>query len=374
MSHAPDVAIGGGGIIGLTAAYFLARAGAEVVVYDRGDLGKEASWAGAGILPPGNPERAATPVDVLRGIGAQQFPDFSSELLALTGIDNGYRRSGAIEFLSAEHNAVPRIWAAEGIRFERMTNQSARELESFGTIDGVAYFLPDCAQVRNPWHMRALIAAVERIGVRLHPHTPIAGWRSDGGRLLCATSARGDRIHARQFLLTGGAWSSELLQPLGYRIPVHPVRGQIALLRGPSCSHIVLFGKRYLVPRGDGLTLVGSTEEPEAGYEKQTTTAGIRGLLEFARGILPLLEQATLESSWAGLRPGSPDGIPFIGAIPGWENAFVATGHFRSGVQLSIGTARMVMDLLSGVAPVFPHAAFALERIPALPCEQAFRS
>jgi glycine oxidase len=150
MPAHPDVAIIGGGIIGLTSAYFLAKAGASVAVYDRGDLGKEASWAGAGILPPGNPERAATPADRLRGIGSARFPDFSSELRDLTGIDNGYRCCGGIEFLTPEDADVPGVWAAEGIAFERLALAEAKELEPLGRVEGDPYLLPGCAQVRNP--------------------------------------------------------------------------------------------------------------------------------------------------------------------------------------------------------------------------------
>jgi glycine oxidase len=132
--------------------------------------------------------------------------------------------------------------------------------------------------------------------------------------------------------------------------------GQIALFRGGSCSRVLMLGKRYIVPRGDGLTLVGSTEEPEAGFTKRTTPEGIGGLCGFARRVVTALDDAKLEASWAGLRPGSPDGLPFIGAVPGWRNVFVATGHFRAGVQLSIGTAQAVCDLLTGQPPCVPLA------------------
>jgi glycine oxidase len=123
-----------------------------------------------------------------------------------------------------------------------------------------------------------------------------------------------------------------------------------------------MLGKRYLVPRGDGLTLVGSTEEPEAGFEKRTTLEGIGELLAFARQVVPVLAGALLETSWAGLRPGSPDGLPFIGPVPGWENVFVAAGHFRAGVQLSIGTAQALTELFTDKQTCVPLEAFALNR------------
>ncbi len=369
-----DVAIIGGGIIGLTSAYFLAKAGASVAVYDRGDLGKEASWAGAGILPPGNPDRAATPADKLRGIGSVRFPDFSAELRDLTGIDNGYRLCGGIDFLTPEDADVPELWEAEGIAFERLTLAEARHLEPLGDVEGEPYVLPGCAQVRNPWHLRALVAACEKVGVQLHRNNGADAWAFDGARIGALRLANGGRVTAGRFLLAAGAWSEALVRPLGHSPHVYPVRGQIAVLKGAGPARVLMLGKRYLVPRGDGLTLIGSTEEPEAGFEKRTTAEGIDGLLAFARRTVPSLAGAALETSWAGLRPGSPDGLPFIGAVPGWDNVFVAAGHFRAGVQLSIGTAQAVTELLTGKPTCVPLSAFALDRTPGANAKGAFRS
>lgn len=374
MPAHPDVAIIGGGIIGLTSALFLSRAGLSVVVYDRADLGREASWAGAGIIPPGNPDRAATPADTLRGIGSVRLPELSAELHALTGIDNGYRRCGGIEFLTPEDEEVTAVWAAEGIPFERLTLADARKLEPLGHVEGVPYLLPTCAQVRNPRHLRALTAGCERAGVRLHTNNGAEGWEFAGSRVAAVRLASGECVRAGRFLLAAGAWSEPLLRALGHAPRVHPVKGQIALLRGESCSRVLMLGKRYIVPRGDGLTLVGSTEEPEAGFEKRTTPEGIEALLRFARHALPVLDSATLEASWAGLRPGSPDGLPFLGRVPGADNVFVATGHFRAGVQLSIGTAQALTELLTGRPPCVDLTAFALDREPNTGAKNAFRS
>ncbi|HEY1191220.1 MAG TPA: FAD-dependent oxidoreductase [Gemmata sp.] len=374
MPVSPDVAVIGGGIIGLTSAYSLARAGLSVSVYDRGDLGTEASWAGAGIVPPGNPARAATPADMLRGIGSVRFPHFSAELRELTGIDNGYRRCGGIEFLTAEDADIPEVWAAEGIPFERLTPAAAEQLEPLGTVEGDPYLLPSCAQVRNPRHLRALVSACSKVGVQLHTHNGAEAWEFDGARVAAVRLANGERQRAGRFLLAAGAWSEQLLRPLGHTPHVYPVRGQIALLRGESCARVLMIGKRYIVPRGDGLTLVGSTEEPEAGFVKQNTPEGVAGLLAFAQNALPVLGHAKLETAWSGLRPGSPDGLPFLGAVPGWENVFVATGHFRAGVQLSIGTAQAITELLTGQPTCVDLKAFALDRVPHANAKSAFRS
>jgi glycine oxidase len=122
-----------------------------------------------------------------------------------------------------------------------------------------------------------------------------------------------------------------------------------------------MLGKRYLVPRPDGRVLVGSTEE-DVGFDKRTTAGAIRDLLDFAIAVVPALAAAPLERSWAGLRPGSPDGLPFLGPVPGVENLYVAAGHFRAGIQLSPGTALVMRDLILGRTPAVPVESFRLDR------------
>ncbi len=376
MATHPDLLIVGGGIIGLTTAYFAAKAGMGVAVYDRGDLGREASWAGAGILPPGDPERAATPVDRLRAIGSRQMPAFAAELRELTGIDNGYRRCGGIEFLAPHDADVPPLWEGEGIAFERVTGARLNALEPAVVPIDEAYLLPDCAQVRNPWHLRALIAACERVGVSLHPHAAVDGWERAGGRVSGVRLAVGEVARAGHVLLAAGAWSEEFLGLLGHRPGVHPIRGQIALLnvKRATFERVLMAGKRYLVPRGDGRVLVGSTEEPEAGFERATTAAGVAGLLAFAARLVPYLAEAEVVTCWAGLRPGTPDGLPFIGPVPGFDNVFVAAGHGRAGIQLSLGTARVMVDVIRGQKPCVPIDGFCLDRTPDTTTRPSFRS
>jgi glycine oxidase len=193
-------------------------------------------------------------------------------------------------------------------------------------------------------------------------------------RVMGVRLVSGETSTAGRSLLAGGAWSELLLEVLGHKPQVHPVRGQIVLVKGRGPVRILMFGKCYLVPRGDGLILIGSTEEPEAGFEKRTTPEGIEGLLAFARAAVPVLAEASREASWAGLRPGSPDGLPFIGSVPGWENVFVAAGHFRAGVQLSIGTAQAITELLTGKPMGVNLDTFRLDRSPNTNTKHAFRS
>jgi glycine oxidase len=218
------------------------------------------------------------------------------------------------------------------------------------------------AQLRNPRHIKALLACCRTLGVTLRPGCPVHGFDKQSTRITAVQSSAG-RLVADRFLLTAGAWSESLLAPLGCRPGIRPVRGQIALLNtGPPLLHrILLEGKRYLVPRADGRVLVGSTEE-NAGFDKRTTAEAIGDLLALARRLVPAIGQAQLERCWAGLRPGSPEGMPFLGPVPGFDNLFVAAGHFRAGIQMSPGTALVMKELLLDQPLTVSLAAFRLDR------------
>lgn len=364
MGKHTDILIVGGGIIGLTAAYTLAQAGLRVEVRERGEFGRQASWAGAGIIPPGNPERTTNAIDRLRAFSVQLFPMLSAELRDLTRIDNGFRVCGGIEFLHPDDADLPARWRAEGLTLSEPTLQQLQQFES-GLIapPRPAFRFPGMGQVRNPWHMRALVAACRRLGVQLRPQTPFV-WSA------------GEVQQYQQVIFAPGAWAAELLAPLGCTLPVRPVRGQIVLFRPPKpvLSHVVIDGRRYLVPREDGRVLVGSTEEPDAGFELANTECGVRGLIDFATGLVPALAHAEIEKCWAGLRPGSLDSLPYIGRLPGHERVLVAAGHFRAGVQLSPGTAYILRDLVMGSTPAVPIEAFRPDRQPDFSMRPSFRS
>jgi glycine oxidase len=175
-------------------------------------------------------------------------------------------------------------------------------------------------------------------------------------------------VQAERYCLAAGAWSGRLAESLGLAIETRPIRGQIALLRLPAqrLGRVVNVGLEYFVPRSDGRLLVGSTIE-DAGFAPNTTPQAVARLLDFAHRLLGPLPDAVVEQSWAGLRPGSIDGLPFIGAVPGCDNAFVATGHFRAGLHQSTGTAVLLADLITGRPPQLDPTPFAPDRRPGTP-------
>jgi glycine oxidase len=364
MANSPDILIIGGGVIGLTTAYVLASEGLQVTVIDRQDMGQEASWAGAGIIPPGNPGHAVSPFDRLRALSSLRFPELSAELRERTGIDNGYVRCGGLEFAAGEDPALPEEWRGAGIEVESLTEARTREREpALAPSLGKAYLLPQMAQVRNPRHVKALAAACAGVKVNLRPHCPARDWLIKGGRIQ-GLRCEQETFRADAYLLAAGAWTDGLLASLGFHLDIQPVRGQIALLSpsAPLIHHVLLWGDRYLVPRQDGLVLAGSTEE-HAGYDKRTTAGAQQELLSLACRLVPGLAQAAVERCWAGLRPGSPDGLPFIGPVPGHDNVYVAGGHFRAGIQLSPGTAQLLKEMILGQPLTMSAEPFRLDRI-----------
>ncbi|MER3416508.1 MAG: glycine oxidase ThiO [Gemmataceae bacterium] len=371
MSRTADVVIVGGGIIGLTTAYYLSRQGVRVVVLERGEIGSESSWAGAGIISPGNPKRATTPLGQLRARSAVLFPELSAELREKTGVDNGYCRCGGLEVRRTPEQLAKRRLeideaeeAGEDIRCEVLDAAAVHRLEPALATDVFgAIYLPDLAQVRNPRHLKALAAACVSQGVHLVPGAPVYDYQRQGGRIVAA-QCPGGPVFGAHFLLAGGAWSDELLIPLGLVSGIHPVRGQIVLLAGVGriVQRIIMAGKEYLVPRPDGRILVGSTEE-RVGFDKRTTALAVGHLLDFALRLIPALGQAHVEKAWAGLRPGSPDGRPILGQVPGFDNLYVAAGHFRSGVTLSPATAQVMTELLTGQKTSIPLEPFAPDRL-----------
>lgn len=361
----PDVVLIGAGVIGLSIAEELAAQGQSVMVLDQGIPGKESSWAGAGMLPPGNLAAAKTPEAKLRGLSAEMWEAMSRRLKEETGIDNGYLRCGSLcigrETDHPRLEAEIKTYLSENIDVEKLSTDGIRKYEPHVSREYTCgYRLPEAGQVRNPRHLSALLCNVTRMGVNIRESLPCLGFDTQGNRVTGVRTPAGT-ISGGQFVVTSGAWSTELMQAGGCTLSVRPVRGQIVLLRTIPrlINHLVEEGIRYLVPRADERVLLGATQE-EVGFDKSNTLNGIEELLSFGRKIVPGLDRAMIERTWAGLRPGSPDNLPIIGRFPRFENAFVATGHFRSGLQMSPGTAKLMRQILLGQSTeidVAPYSA-----------------
>lgn len=345
-----DVIVVGGGVIGLSTAWELASHGATVKVIDQGTIGREASWAGAGMLPPGKLAGETSGEGRLRALSCELWPEWTQSLSDATGVDNGYQNCGAIEIsfdcgLKSEADS----WASAGNSVELLTDGRCQHFEP-GLSSSIkdAYRLSEFCQVRNPRHLKALATACTDAGVEFLEGAAVNGWRVSGDSVTHVRTSCDDHA-AGQFVICSGAWSRQLTEAAGVNLNVEPMRGQIVLLRCPArpFRHVIQDGARYLVPRADGRILIGSTEEL-VGFVKQNTVDGVQNLLQFAVSVVPALASAEIERTWSGLRPFSGREEPFITRLPTRENLFVAAGHFRSGLQMSPGTAVLVRQMLQG--------------------------
>ncbi|MBI2194599.1 MAG: glycine oxidase ThiO [Planctomycetes bacterium] len=367
MSLTADVAIVGAGIVGCCTAYELSRAGANCLLVDAQEAGREASWASAGVITHPPPGRG--PYARLRRLGHEAFGPFAEELQAQTSIDIGYHRTGSLEpyFTEEEEAEALRMETrlrSDGLPVQRLSAGEARAIEP-GLAEDLrgALFQENDHQVRNPRFLRALAESAVRKGTRLllH-HRVIRLLRGDSGIFGLETAT--ETVHATTVVLAAGAWSRALADTAGLNLKVEPVKGQIVQFEGPSglLRHIVHGADVYCVPRADGLVLVGATVE-QAGFDKRVTLQGMHDLLGSALRIFPGLRGLPMVGAWAGLRPyAARPGGPFLGPAPGLPGLVIATGHYRNGILLAPITGRLVRELILDGKTSMPLDPFRVDR------------
>ena len=363
----PSVAVIGGGAIGLGIGWVLARRGLAVTVIERGEAGKGASWAAAGMLAAAIETEPTEEALFTLGRWSQSlWPDFAAELEAQSGLAIGYDRAGTLACAFTRDQAAKLRQAlavqrrAGAASLEWLDADPAREREPMLGPNLVgAVWSPEDHQVDNRLLVAALALAFRRAGGSLieGEAAALAPGRGVvvGGALLAA-----DRI-----VLAAGAWSAGLPGlPAEAAPPVRPIKGQMLALRmdraQPLIRHVVWGGTSYLIPRSDGRLLIGATTE-ERGFERSMTAGGVLGLLDDAWRTLPGIEELPIEEMWTGFRPGSPDDMPILGpsSVPG---LILATGHHRNGILLTPATAALVAELVIEDRVPARMAPFALDR------------
>ncbi|WP_372867481.1 glycine oxidase ThiO [Pseudomonas sp.] len=350
----------GGGAIGLLSARLLAAAGVEVCLLDQGAVGGESSWAGGGIVSPLYPWRYSPAVTALAHWSQDFYPQLGAQLLADTGIDPEVYVTG-LYWLDQEQ-AAPLAWAAREQRPMRAVPIEAvyRAVPALAKGFSQALHMPDVANVRNPRLVKALRAALAQMpNVTVHEQSAVRGFIREGERI-CGVHTSAGEIRGDRVVVAAGAWSGELLRSLGIELPVEPVKGQMILYKCAEdfLTSIVLANGRYAIPRRDGHILIGSTLE-HVGFDKTPTEEALASLKASAVGLLPALADADVVGHWAGLRPGSPKGLPFIGPVPGHEGLWLNCGHFRNGLVLAPASCQLLADLLLGREPIIDPVPYA---------------
>jgi glycine oxidase len=341
----------------------LSAGGARVTLLERGELGKEASWAGGGILSPLYPWRYHDAVTALSRWSQRHFPRLADELVAETAIDPEWLPSGLL-IPEAGEIATAAQWAQRwDIALETIPGGRLVELEpelASGRAEAEeGIWLPNVAQVRNPRLLKALARSLEVHGVEIKTHAEVVEFIAQGDAIQ-GVRTREESLCAAGVVVAAGAWTTTLLGPLaGADWQITPVRGQMLLFHAEPglVRHIVLRDGHYLVPRRDGRVLAGSTLE-YVGFDKSTTHQAHDELHAAALALIPRLARCPVELQWAGLRPGSPQGIPLIGQHPRWQGLYLNVGHFRNGVVTGPASARLLADMIFARPPCVDPAPY----------------
>lgn len=344
-----DCIIVGGGLIGMLSARELKKKGLDVLLLDKGEMGKESSWAGGGILSPLHPWHYPDEVNALAAIGHKTYPDLAQTLQAESGIDPEYYRCGMM-VIDCNEEKLALDWSEKWSMNLSVINQQhelMKLLPGLSASFSQGLWMPDIAQMRNPRLIKALKGSLDALHIPYMENAEVEQVVVENGK---ATGVRvgGKVLHADQVLIAGGAWSAQLLNSFTDTPDIQPVKGQMILFKGEPglLKRIILAGNRYLIPRLDGRILCGSSIE-HSGFNKSTSSIVKQDLLQSALSLFPKLKGLKVEHHWAGLRPGSPLGMPYIGEHKEIEGLFVNAGHYRNGVILGIGSAYQIAGIMT---------------------------
>jgi len=358
-----DVVVIGGGVIGMLTAREFALNGANVKLLERKSIGCEASWAGGGILSPLYPWRQANAITVLCRWSQNQYPELVDSLAVATGIDLELAKTGILITDDPCGGETENWCQVNSVEFSRLSEEN---IQNFGSglhcsAENPIY-LPDVAHLRNPRLLKALSMSLEQTGVKILEGCRVLGLVVEKQHIHCLKTHQG-RVFGDQFVLAAGAWTPQIGAGLLTGCQVEPIKGQMILFKTEPdiLSTIVVDHGRYFIPRKDGRILVGSTVE-KSGFDRSTTEVGRTELEEFAYSRLPTLKKFPLEKHWAGLRPGTPSGMPYIGVHPVINNLTVNCGHFRNGFAMGPASARLLADLVLKRDPIVCADPYSLDR------------
>lgn len=370
----------GGGVVGASAAYHLARSGVAVTLVDRGNAG-QATAAGAGIIAPGTSMRPLPAFYPFAAKAVAYYPELIAALADDGAPSTDYEVAGEL-FLAFGDDELARLDGVQAVMEERraqgMPNLGAiarispeearRRFPALGDVSG-AIEVPGAARVDGGRLRDALIAAARTHGAEL-----LAGdaWPDHLRGQIGAVMAGDERIRCTGIVLAGGAWSDALTGPLGLSLAVAPQRGQIAHLTMPEADTsrwpiLGGFGDQYILTFGPDRVVAGATRETGSGYDVRMTAGGVASVLNEALRVAPGLARATLHEVRIGLRPLSADGLPFIGRVPGHANVVVATGHGPSGLQLGPYSGFLAARLVTNQSVPVDLTPFAVDRAVPVP-------
>ncbi len=348
-----DVVIVGGGVIGCAIAYALGKKGLLVTLFERGNIGGQASSAAAGLLAPLGPLSGPGPFADLVLTGFTSLVALVPELEENSSISIGYQRTGALRIVRNPKRLTHlqkrfTAWQALGLRLHWLTGEEARRHDPLLTPDiEAAVYAPEEAQLRASQLVHAFAQAARHSVVSIYEQQEIHRVRVESNRVLGVYTVQDEFLPCRYLVLASGAWAAQSATLFNVTLPITPLHGQLLSFpqTSPPLKHIIFGEGAYLVPRGNSI-LVGATRE-ERGFDPNVTAEATSWLSTTATRLVSALQHSKIETAWAGLRPKTPDSQPVFGFLPGWNNVLIAAGHNSVGIILSaitgIGIAETVV-------------------------------
>ncbi len=348
----PDCIIVGGGAIGLLTARQLFLQGVDVLLLEKGALGGESSWAGGGIISPLYPWRYDDSVNVLAERSKVVYPELVRTLFEETGSDCELINSGLFTVVNDDQQAIlswAKKWSVEASFVEDFDSIHAIE-KSVGDAVNKGIWMPDIMQIRNPKLVDALKASFDYLSIPYQEQTSVTEIIVEDNKV-SGVRTKQKTFFADKVIVASGAWSAQFSATRS-SVDVLPVKGQMIMYKGEPglVKRIVLSEGHYIIPRKDGRILAGSTLE-KIGFDKTVSSAALDELHHAAVELVPLLETLPVERQWAGLRPGTEKGIPYICQHDDVEGLFVHAGHFRNGIVLGVASSELMVDIILQRAP-----------------------
>jgi glycine oxidase len=366
MKHSTNILIIGGGIIGCSIAYHLRKLNITVTVLDQGEIGAQASSAAAGRLAPLGPLSGPGPLADLVLASFSLFPSFVPELEDISGISVEYERTGALRVVRNPKRVTNlrkrmQAWQPLGLQMYWLSGDEARRREPL-LAPGIcaAIYVPEESQINAPLLTKAYATAARNLGATLLSHTGITGIQHHNTSVTAVITSTGQTIPCDHLIIASGAWAAQISNWLNFSLPVTPQRGQLLSLKQPSppsppLRHIIFGEAAYLAPKANSTIIAGATKE-DVGFDIHVTPSGIAWLLNTATNLTPALQHCSLQATWAGLRPKTPDTQPILGPAPNWQNVTLATGHNSIGILLSAITGQTIAELVAtGQTPKLIH-------------------
>ncbi|WP_246938939.1 glycine oxidase ThiO [Bacillus pinisoli] len=362
-----DTIVVGGGIIGNSIAYSLLKRGQSVLVIEKGEINRKASSAAAGMLAAQAEVTEAGPLFDLARKSRNMFPSLNEELMERTGVDIELIQKGMLT-TAYTNDKVQEL--KEVIDFQRslgeeavwLTREDIQQVEpnlSEKVIGGM--YAPRDGQVSAFKLASGFARGASALGGDYLEFTDVHGLLIEEGRVRGVQALQGE-FYSENVVIAGGAWSTFLLKQLDVNLGMYPVKGECfsVITALPLITKTIFAEDCYIVPKREGRILVGATMVPHT-FDEKVTADGVSWLLERAISILPALKEAEWERAWAGIRPQTTDGLPYLGVHPTISGLFVATGHYRNGVLLSPITGEVIADMIEQKELPFAMQAFSLD-------------